>query len=832
MSEKNGSETINPPVPSANPYITPEKAWEKIALARHDFSPMYISGMSSYGKTELVKQFFAGRRFIYYAFEDGTENIENFSKNINPVRKTPLPVVFDDLQFCNDDEKRAKILNIASRPDVQPIFISRSLALDWLLPFLTTHDMVFITENELGITVEQISEYFSSLGISYSEENIQELQDFILGNPYALKVSAKCLKENPGTTELIPQLKEIFARYMRYSVVYKWPADFLNFFVQLSVTESFTVELAQEITKTEFASQIISRANNIGSFLIKNDDFYTFRPIPLAGFQELAEQSFGSEKVRALRIEAGKWFYNHDEPEKACVMYEKADYRNGIKEVLLKNSTQNPSNGHYLSLSPYYFQMDEKEIESNVILMSGMSMICSMMFKIEESDMWLEKIKERVKSSAGKEKNEAKRQLAYLEIALPHHHSDNILTTMKNIASLIASNGLSLPEFCITSNLPSIMNGGNDFCTWSLKDREIAHKYAKIIRLILGKDGKSLINLALAESQYEKAGDNTEILSFMSRGQLEAELDNNMEMEFVAAGLLIRFYISTGQIEIAQLQYKAFERKCKERKVYKLLPNLQALHCRMDLYKGDLASAQLWMEKQAPNENKEIFAMLRFQYLTKIRCYITFGNLTEAFALIEKMKWFSKVYTRTYISMECKVLSAIVLFRMQDDKWRNEIEDALEQTRKFNFVRIISDEGAAVLPLLYALQEDHIKEEKELRDKAKKENPEKPYSAPQPSQSRRWFLHALRLTERMSQQYPSYCAHTPTRHKDFSDNARTILLLQMQGLSASKIAEKTGMGFENVRYHIKQNYKKLGVTSKSEAMIAARELLGGSKRID
>ena len=54
----------------------------------------------------------------------------------------------------------------------------------------------------------------------------------------------------------------------------------------------------------------------------------------------------------------------------------------------------------------------------------------------------------------------------------------------------------------------------------------------------------------------------------------------------------------------------------------------------------------------------------------------------------------------------------------------------------------------------------------------------------------------------------------------------------MQGLSASKIAEKTGMGFENVRYHIKQNYKKLGVTSKSEAMIAARELLGGSKRID
>ena len=39
-----------------------------------------------------------------------------------------------------------------------------------------------------------------------------------------------------------------------------------------------------------------------------------------------------------------------------------------------------------------------------------------------------------------------------------------------------------------------------------------------------------------------------------------------------------------------------------------------------------------------------------------------------------------------------------------------------------------------------------------------------------------------------------------------------------------QIAEKTGISFETVRYHIKQNYKKLGVKTKSEALIAAREL--------
>ena len=49
-----------------------------------------------------------------------------------------------------------------------------------------------------------------------------------------------------------------------------------------------------------------------------------------------------------------------------------------------------------------------------------------------------------------------------------------------------------------------MMNGGKDFCEWSRKDRELAVSLGKIIEFVLGKYGKGLVPLALAESYLEK----------------------------------------------------------------------------------------------------------------------------------------------------------------------------------------------------------------------------------------------------------------------------------------------------------------------------------------
>ena len=59
---------------------------------------------------------------------------------------------------------------------------------------------------------------------------------------------------------------------------------------------------------------------------------------------------------------------------------------------------------------------------------------------------------------------------------------------------------------------------------------------------------------------------------------------------------------------------------------------------------------------------------------------------------------------------------------------------------------------------------------------------------------------------------------------DFGETALTILRLQADGLSLNQIARRLGMKSFSVSYHIQENYKKLNVTRKADALLAARSL--------
>ena len=98
---------------------------------------------------------------------------------------------------------------------------------------------------------------------------------------------------------------------------------------------------------------------------------------------------------------------------------------------------------------------------------------------------------------------------------------------------------IRLPEFSVTSNLPSQMNGGKDFCEWSKKDRELAANVGKIVEFVLGRYGKGLVNIALAESFLEKGGDNYEIATLAAKGRMQAEAGGKLEQCFVADGIQI-----------------------------------------------------------------------------------------------------------------------------------------------------------------------------------------------------------------------------------------------------------------------------------------------------
>jgi LuxR family maltose regulon positive regulatory protein len=239
----------------------------------------------------------------------------------------------------------------------------------------------------------------------------------------------------------------------------------------------------------------------------------------------------------------------------------------------------------------------------------------------------------------------------------------------------------------------------------------------------------------------------------------------------------------------------SFQRKVEDEGALKILPNLAALQIRIALYQGKAAEAAQWLEA-APNEEIEFISMERFRYLTKVRIYLLTGRNEKAVSLLQRLQYYAQVMHRTYIGMEAGLLLAIVKYRMEDSQWDEIFKEILTEAESYHFVRIISREGAAVSKLL-----------KETTWKPKDKE----------------FLKAVTAeTERVALSYPGYLK-TMSEESAFSENALRILKLQAEGLSVAEIAHELGLKEETVKYHNKQNFKKLGVNSKTAAVTEARK---------
>ena len=108
------------------------------------------------------------------------------------------------------------------------------------------------------------------------------------------------------------------------------------------------------------------------------------------------------------------------------------------------------------------------------------------------------------------------------------------------------------------------MNGGKDFCQWSKKDKELASSIGKLVEFVLGKYGKGLVSIALAESFLEKGLDNYEVVSLAEKGRMQAEAGGKTEQVFVAVSILVWLSFIHGNGEDAREILESFQIQAAE----------------------------------------------------------------------------------------------------------------------------------------------------------------------------------------------------------------------------------------------------------------------------
>ncbi|MEG2624563.1 MAG: helix-turn-helix transcriptional regulator, partial [Clostridia bacterium] len=216
----------------------------------------------------------------------------------------------------------------------------------------------------------------------------------------------------------------------------------------------------------------------------------------------------------------------------------------------------------------------------------------------------------------------AREKIAYLDIALPQRPSQGLIERIKSVFRAFLDGQLTPPAFSVTSTLPSVMNGGKDFCAWSAKDDLLYHTMRASVEGILGKDGVGLADLAICESKFEKGKDVApQMLTLMGRlGEIQAR--GTPDIEFAVMGLWVRMQTMRGKAAEALKMLESLRDKYAQTGQGRFLPNLDALRCRIWLRLGNANAAQRWLSASAPRDEAKLRTMWRYQYLTRAMAQI------------------------------------------------------------------------------------------------------------------------------------------------------------------------------------------------------------------
>ncbi len=782
-------------------FMLPDAVIKKLRISKTLSQPLYLYGATGYGKTETIYRYFGNKAFSYYSCSKQNIDFELLPKRYK-TRSEMYPVVIDDLQQLRGQKQRAEVLELLERQDLWVILVSRSPVPPWLLSAYIKKSFVVSDERDLRINFADMGRFLSAYGLTLDEDQIKNLLQRTLGNGFVLKLAVMKLAEGrPLDEALWEEVSREFGDYVEHNVMEQWDNDLQDFLLCVSVVDEFTLPLAEMISGNCRIATLLQKATEAGNFLTEKDETYTLRPQLLKALRRRAARILSEDQISECCYNAGLYYEMHDMDVQALEMFERCHSEARIRELLIRNARKHPGIGHYYELRRYYFRLDPKDIQQSAVLMAGMSMLYSLMAQAEESEYWYQKLKNYHENAKGGQKREASSLMLYLEIALPHRGTSSVLDWIKRVPALVLDKGIAFPELAITANLPSTMNGGKDFCTWSRHDRELAATIGKLLERVLGRGGKGLVNLAVAESQFEKGEDIYEVLSLLSKAQLEIDVNDMIEMKFVYVGLQARVNLFLGHIDTAKELLAAFEEEVKRRKADRIYANLAALQCRIALLEGNDAVVAEWMAN-APDENQEFYVLDRYRYLTKIRCYILYAKYTEAFALIEKLKHYADLCGRNYIQMELGILTAVVKNRL-GHSWKEEFLEVLQKISSFSFYRILSEDGDPVFALLDQSKREALKD---------------------PTIDSEWFLRVTEETLQSAKRSPAYLRRRTVENPDFSEAARRILQMQADGYSMSRIADLLEMKQDTVKYHIKQNYRKLGVANKSDAVIIARNM--------
>ena len=752
---------------------------------------LFFSAPCGFGKTVLADALLHGQNVLRQSAADP-------GCAIPPSEQDWDILLIDDLQLMQEEAGQQALCElIRSSPERRFVLLSRGVPPGCLTAFQYTGLMTVLEADDLLFDAGDVRRLFQLSGVNVTDSEIDGILKESVGYPLGVAITARCMSpDKPWTPELVARVFLYFetAIYRRFDLPVR------RFLLELAPFESFDLEMARMVSGDPRAGERLDWIFRYTTML-RYDDCQRFHF--WSGFRAFLlwemEREYTEEKRKALISRGGLYYELKEDYAHALECYTSGGDHSKVSELLVRNAELHPGMGHYAEMEKYYRSLPEAEILASPSLMQGMSMLCALVMDYEGSERWYGELQKFVEhcdrqDAAGKQ---ARGRLAWLDISLPQRGVKGLTETIPAVFRLLTNKEVALPSFSVTSALPSIMNGGKDFSEWSKKD-DLLYKTLRIpVEAVLGRDGVCLADCAIAESKFEKGADVTGRMLSLLPQLNEVRNQGTPDMEFAISGLLARSQLANGQAMDARRTIEVLHECFVESGLTRFLPNMDAMLCRIDMHTGDLDAADAWYREKAPREPTHLNVMRRYQYLTQAMVELADGRPDAALLTLAPLEPYIKNCARIIDGIHLNVLTAIVLRRKKDERWRERLTAALDAATEYRFIRTVSVYGTAVLPLLEALDWDG--------DKA-------------------WRKRLMAAVRTQAAFYPHFLEPSLVPGEELTPTELQVLHLLCADKSNAEIAQIMDVKLPTVKTHVSHILDKLDVKRRAEARTAAKKL--------
>lgn len=708
-------------------------------------------------------------------------------------------LVLDDMHLITNGEIMKSLPAVLRRlpRSFVTVILSRAPIPNELRPLLRDGEVGLITPAQLRFTVEEIRQYFSSLGRFLTPEESKFA--FMATDGWAIGVNAIA-----QSGQLEGSGGYVFAKYFEAQIWDKWPAQRRDFCLRTAILNEFDPELARRLTGRPDAEEVMEELSRTNTFLSRlHGDTYRYHHL----FQDFLRDQLAACGIDAslLYKKAAHYYKERRDYSRALRFWlDSGDYK-GLDSFLYCFLFEN----HHGAVAEYadflrtFFVKDfpQKAYKEFPPLHIAAAWYAYLTSRREEFETHMDAVYKNLPRIALSDS----KFVEYAILAYSVDHRTSILEKIKKFhmfgrfVTKFSAEGLATDIASLSHNLPYMHRTNLDYSDLVL-DPDSRQGLYDTFRILLGEDWNYISHGLYACFDYEQ--DRLEEALAGNTQALERLTRQSKEEGRICVYILQHTLLYTlGRRDEASVVLRQLEELVESHAEF-FRPNLAAYKTRLRLWEGDRAAAQAWLENYFVLETDHMELFRVFQHFTTARAYLVLGDAERAERYLRLLRDYGRAFNRPLDEAEAGVLLSCLQWAQGEKKEAvATLELALACVQPYGFIRVVAEEGASVEPVLKRLLAEG-------------------------SLDRGYVNEALLAAHRVARQRCGVTAGIRTGDKPIklSRQQQEMLTLLSKGYRNAEIAAMKGLSIPTVKSHTSAAYRKLEVNNAMDAVIKAREL--------